>query len=72
MGSKARGMEPDDLTKTATVDPVDDDDVEGHGMLPLDPASARHIAGAREAEIRRHLQRHDLESEARRPHKRDR
>lgn len=48
----------------------DEDDVEGHSMLPTDPSMARHLANAREHEIREHLKRHDLEAEARRPHKR--
>jgi hypothetical protein len=47
-----------------------EDDVEGHSMLPLDPSMARHLTNARESEIRQHLKRHDLEVEARRPHKR--
>jgi hypothetical protein len=47
-----------------------EDDVEGHSMLPIDPNMARHLANARESEIRAHLKRHDLEAEARRPHKR--
>jgi hypothetical protein len=68
---QTRALEPDDLKKTARVE-GDDEDVEGHGMLPIDPSSARHLAGAREAEIRRSLQKHDLEMEARRPHKRER
>ena len=38
-------------------------------MLPMDPSTARHLSGARESDIRRHLAKHDLESEARRPHK---
>jgi|SwirhisoilCB2_FD_contig_31_6420219_length_305_multi_5_in_0_out_0_2 hypothetical protein len=50
--------------------PEEDDDVEGHSMLPTDPSMARHLANAREHEIREHLKRHDLEAEARRPHKR--
>jgi hypothetical protein len=66
-----RAIEPDDLVMTSKIE-GDEDDVEGHGMLPIDPSSARHLAGAREAEIRRHLQKHDLEVEARRPHKRER
>jgi hypothetical protein len=45
-----------------------DDDVEGHSMLPLDPSSARHLSRARETDIRRHLAKHDLETEAKRPH----
>ena len=46
-----------------------EDDVEGHSMLPMDVGSARHLANARESEIRRHLERHDYETEAaRRPH----
>jgi hypothetical protein len=45
-----------------------EDDVEGHSMLPMDVGSARHLASARESEIRRQLSRHDMESEARRPH----
>ena len=49
-----------------------DEDVEGHMMLPLDPSSARHLTAGREADIRRSLQKHGLEVEARRPHKRDR
>jgi hypothetical protein len=47
---------------------TEDDDVEGHSMLPIDVGSARHLANARESEIRRHLERHDYETEARRPH----
>lgn len=65
-----KAMEPDDMSKPRLEG--DEDDVEGHGMLPIDPSSARHLAGAREAEIRRNLQRHDLEMDARRPHKRER
>ena len=64
-----RALEPDDMSKTRVEA---EDDVEGHGMLPIDPSSARHLAVAREAEIRRSLQKHDLEMEARRPHKRER
>ena len=71
MTSKAtRALEPDDLNQARLEG--DEEDVEGHGMLPIDPASARHLAGAREADIRRHLQKHDLETEARRPHKKER
>jgi hypothetical protein len=65
-----RALEPDDLNQRRLEG--DEDDVEGHGMLPIDPSSARHLAGAREAEIRRHLQKHEFETEARRPHKRER
>lgn len=65
-----RALEPDDISQARLEG--DEEDVEGHGMLPIDPASARHLAGAREAEIRRHLQKHELETEARRPHKRER
>jgi hypothetical protein len=68
---RRRRDQPDDVKKTLRVE-GDEDDVEGHGMLPIDPSSARHLAGAREADIRRHLQRHDLEVEARRPHKKER
>lgn len=64
-----KAVEPDDNQPRLEGD---EDDVEGHGMLPIDPSSARHLAGAREAEIRRNLQRHDLEMDARRPHKRER
>ncbi|HYM84086.1 MAG TPA: hypothetical protein VEY67_08050 [Candidatus Dormibacteraeota bacterium] len=46
----------------------EEDDVEGHSMLPMDVGSARQLAGARESEIRRHLQRHDFEEEGKRPH----
>jgi hypothetical protein len=46
----------------------DDEDVEGHSMMPIDPSSARHLSQAREREIRQHLSKHDLEREAR-PHK---
>jgi hypothetical protein len=49
-----------------------EEDVEGHSMLPIDPSSARHLSRAREDDIRRHLSKHDLESDAKRPHKRDR
>ena len=48
----------------------EDDDVEGHSMLPIDPSMSRHLTNARESEIRQHLKRHDFEAEARRPHKR--
>lgn len=67
-----RAIEPDDALKSQARVDGDEDDVEGHGMLPIDPSSARHLAGAREADIRRNLQKHDLEVEARRPHKRER
>jgi hypothetical protein len=49
-----------------------EDDVEGHGMLPIDATTSRHLTSAREADIRRSLYRHGLEGEARRPHKRER
>jgi len=68
-GKQPKALEPDDMNKPRIEE---EDDVEGHGMLPMDPASARHLAGAREAEIRRSLQKHDLEMETRRPHKRER
>ncbi len=70
-GKVNRALEPDDLSKPARLE-GDEEDVEGHGMLPIDPSSARHLANAREADIRRHLQKHELETEARRPHKRER
>jgi hypothetical protein len=69
-GKQPKAPEPDDLKKRDLEG--DEEDVEGHGMLPIDPSSARHLAGAREAEIRRSLQKHDLEMESRRPHKRER
>ncbi len=46
-----------------------DEDVEGHSMLPMDTSTARAMSSAREADIRRHLAKHDLEEEARRTHK---
>jgi hypothetical protein len=45
-----------------------EDDVEGHSMLPMDVGSARQLANARESDIRRHLERHDYENDAKRPH----
>jgi hypothetical protein len=48
-----------------------DEDVEGHSMMPIDPSSARHLAAAREREIRQHLSKHDMERDAR-PHKKER
>lgn len=48
----------------------DEEDVEGHSMLP-DPTLGRQLARAREQEIQRHLKRHEFETEARRPFKRD-
>lgn len=62
--------EPRPPEPEATPSESTEDDVEGHTMLPLDTGSARALAGAREQEIRRHLRRHDLEAESRRPHKR--
>jgi hypothetical protein len=61
MADKSKKTSPDGRTE-------DEDDVEGHSMI--DPNMARHLANARESEIRAHLKRHDLEVEARRPHKR--
>jgi hypothetical protein len=63
-------IEPEEPT-TTQPETTEDEDVEGHMMLPSDPSSARAIAGARESEIRRSLQKHDLEAD-RRPHKRER
>lgn len=63
-------IEPEEPVKAEPA-PAEDEDVEGHMMLPIDPSSARTIAGARESEIRRSLQKHDLEAD-RRPHKRER
>lgn len=59
-------MEPDDAARRVADD---EDDVEGHSMMPLDPASARHLANARERDIRNDLARRQREHEAR-PHKR--
>jgi hypothetical protein len=59
-------------TYTPDEGPKDgDEDVEGHSMMPIDPSSARHLARAREQEIRQHLSKHDLERDAR-PHKKER
>ncbi len=62
-GKQNKAVEPDGVRI------AEDEDVEGHSMLPMDPSTARHLSGARESDIRRHLAKHDLESEARRPHK---
>jgi hypothetical protein len=54
-------------------DPTGDqpeEDVEGHSMLH-DPTIGRQLARSREQEIQRNLKRHELETEARRPFKRD-
>ncbi len=63
-GFKARATEDEGYRARAT----EDEDVEGHSMLPIDVGSARHLANAREHEIRRQLERHELEAEGRRPH----
>ena len=47
-----------------------EEDVEGHSMLH-DPTIGRQLARSREQEIQRNLKRHELETEARRPFKRD-
>lgn len=65
--TKKQGDEPEGIVQRRIEE---DDDVEGHSML-IDPSSARHLARAREQEIRRHLEKHELEQEAR-PHKRER
>lgn len=66
MTKQQKPMEPDDLSRRVADD---EDDVEGHSMLPIDPSSARHLANARERDIRSDLSRRQRESEAR-PHKR--
>jgi hypothetical protein len=71
MGHEQRPTEPEPQVPAPEVDAVEDD-VEGHGMLPIDATSARHLTSAREADIRRSLYRHGVASEARRPHKRER
>ncbi len=48
----------------------DEEDVEGHSMLP-DPTTGRLLAAARERDIQASLRRRALESEARRPFKRN-
>jgi hypothetical protein len=48
---------------------IEEDDTEGHSMLP-DPSLSRALSQAREREIQRHLKRHSLEEDARRPFKR--
>ncbi len=66
MTKQQKPIEPDDAAPRVAED---EDDVEGHNMMPLDPSSARHLAGAREREIRSDLARRQREHEAR-PHKR--
>lgn len=44
-----------------------EDDTEG--QMLTDPGAGRIVAHAREAQIRQHLSRHDLEEDARRPHR---
>jgi len=48
-----------------------DDDVEGHSMLP-NMGLNRGVAQGREHEIQRKLKQHELETQARRPHQKDR
>jgi|WetSurMetagenome_2_1015567.scaffolds.fasta_scaffold1905711_2 hypothetical protein len=43
----------------------DQDDVEGHNLLP-DPVLGREMARAREAEIERRLRAHEVQAEAKR------
>jgi hypothetical protein len=66
MTKQQKPMEPDDAARRVSDD---EDDVEGHNMIPLDPGSARHLASARERDIRSDLARRQREHEAR-PHKR--
>jgi hypothetical protein len=44
-----------------------EDDTEG--QMLMDPGAGRIVAHAREAQIRQHLSRHELEDDARRPHR---
>ena len=50
---------------------ADEDDVEGHNMLP-NAMLNRTLAQSRERDIQRNLKQHDLKSEARRPFHKER
>jgi len=50
---------------------VGDDGDDTEGQMFHDPGAGRIIAQARENEIRRHLSRHELEGDARRPHRKE-
>ena len=51
-------------TTAAQGDIIEDDDTEGHSMLP-NMGVSRQLAQARERDIQQHLKRHDFEADAR-------
>lgn len=62
---------PQNMPTNPPGDESENEDVEGHSMLH-DPSLGRQLARAREQDIQRHLKRHEFETEAKRPFKRDR
>jgi len=57
-------MAADELKRRGEDPQPNEDDVEGHSMLP-NMGISRSIAQSRERDIQQHLKRHDLEAEAR-------
>jgi hypothetical protein len=55
----AEDRQPDDQVREK-----DEDDTEGHSLLP-DMGMSRQLAQARERDIQRHLKQHDRETDAR-------
>jgi hypothetical protein len=58
-------------TRSKDRDPKSDKDVEGHSMMP-NPLLGEQLARIRERDIQRNIKQHNLEQEARRPHKKER
>ncbi|MHB8398276.1 MAG: hypothetical protein ACYDCI_05000 [Candidatus Limnocylindrales bacterium] len=57
-------MAADELKRRGEDPQPNEDDVEGHSMLP-NMGISRSLAQSRERDIQQHLKRHDLEAEAR-------
>jgi hypothetical protein len=63
--------EPGSGPQEVTARRTDEDDVEGHNMLP-NAMLNRSLAQSRERDIQRNMKQHDLKSEARRPFHKER
>ena len=57
--------------RSKSRDPKSDKDVEGHSMMP-NPLLSEQLARIRERDVQRGVKQHNLEQEARRPHKKER